>query len=176
MIKLLRIFNRTMVSSIKQELLPHHEFPIRILWCYVPPCVVIVPHHVLNEVRIITVQERRLANYIHSVGPLPNKGIMFYLPVLLLFTLKGYLVKGSRRIHDTWNWLLHPKLTEDQLRLMPLHYTKEDQWHLGPPNMLPGSAIRRQGAQRMRVRLLYNLHKWIMFVIVRHHTNLTLCL
>ena len=176
MIKLLKIFNRTMVSSIKQELLPHHEFPVRRLWCYVPPCVAIVPHHVLNEVRIITVQERGPVNYIHSVGPLPNKGIMFYLPVLLPFTLKGYLVKGSRCIHDTWNWLLHPKLTEDSLRMMPLHYPKEYQRHLGPPNMLPSSAIRRQGAQRMRVRLPYNLHKQIMFVIVRHHTNLTLCL
>ena len=70
-------------------------------------------------------------------------GIMFYLLVLLPFTLKGYLVKGSRRIHDTWNWLLHPKLTEDLLRMMPLHYPKEDQWHLGPPNMLPDSAIHR---------------------------------
>ena len=176
MMKLLKIFNRTMVSSIKQELLPHHEFPICRLWCYVLPCVVIVPHHVLNEVRIITVQERGPANFILLVGPLLNKGLMLYLPVLLPFTLEGYLVKVSRRIHDEWNWLLHPKLTEDPLRMMPLHYPKVYQWHLGPPNMLPDSAIRRQGAQRMRVRLLYNLHKWIMFVIVIHHTNLRFCL
>ena len=60
--------------------------------------------------------------------------------------------------------------------MMPLHYPKVYQWHLGPPNMLPGGAISKQGAQRMRVRLPYNLHKWIMFVIVRHHTNLRLCL
>ena len=176
MMKLLKIFNRTMVSSIKQELLPHHEFPVRRLQCYVLPCIAIVPHHVLNEVCIITVQERGPANFILSVSPLLNKGRMFYLAVLLPFTLEGYLVKVSRRIHDKWNWLLHPKLTEDSFRMMPLHYPKVYQWHLGPPNMLPGSAIRWQGAQRMRVRLPYNLHKWIMFVIVRHHTNLRLCL
>ena len=106
-----------------------------------------------------------------SVGPLLNIDIMFCLPVLLPFTLEGYFVKVSRRIHHKWNWLFHPKLTEDPLGMMPLHYPKVDQWYLGPPNMLPGGAICKQGAQRIRVRLPYNLHKWIMFVIVRHHTN-----
>ena len=151
-----QIFNRnyrTMFSTKGKELLPHHEFPVRRLWCYIPPCVAIVPRHVLHEVRIITVQQRGSANFIPSVGPLLNMELMFCHPVLLPFTLKGYLVKGSRRIHHKWNWLLHPKLTEDPLGMMPLHYPKVYQWHLGPPNMLPGSAIRGQGAQRMRVRL-----------------------
>ena len=72
MIKLLKIFNQTIVLTKGKELLPHHEFPIRRIWCYVSPCVAIVPRHVLNEVRIITVQERRLANFIPSVGLLLN--------------------------------------------------------------------------------------------------------
>ena len=160
MINLQKIFYRTMVSTKGKELLPHREFPVCRLYCYVPPCAA-----------IITVQDRGRTNFMLSVGPLLNIDIMFCLPVLLPFILEGYFVKVSRRIHHKWNWLLHPKLTEDPLRMMPLHYPKVDQWHLGPPNMLPGDAIRRKGAQRMRVRLLYNLHKWIMFVIVRHHTN-----
>ena len=114
MINLLKIFNWIMISTKGKEMMPHHEFPVRRLWCYVLPCIAIVPHHVLNEVRIITVQERGAANFILSVGPLLKKGHMFYLPVLLPFTLEGYLVKVSRRIHDKWNWLLHPKLTEDR--------------------------------------------------------------
>ena len=171
MINLQKIFYRTMVSIEGKELLAHHEFLVRRLYCYVPPCVAIIPLHVLNEVRIITVQGRGSTNFMLSVGPLLNIDIMFCLPVLLPFTLEGYFVKVSRCIHHKWNWLLHPKLTEDPLGIMPLHYPKVDQWHLGPPNMLPGDAIRRKGVQRMRVRLLYNLHKWIMFVIVRHHTN-----
>ena len=146
MINLLKIFNWIMISTKGKEMMPHHEFPVRRLWCYVPPCVAIVPCHVLNEVRIITVQERGSANFIPSVGPLLNMDSMFYHPVLLPFALEGYLVKGSRHIHDKWNWLLHPKLTEDPLKKMPFHYPKVYQWHLGPPNMLPGSAIRRQGA------------------------------
>ena len=150
--------------------------PVHKLYYYVPPCATIIPLHVLNEVCIITVQEKGNANFMLSVGPLLNIDIMFCLPVLLPFTLEGYFVKVSRRIHHKWNWLLHPKLTKDPLRMMPLHYPKVDQWHLSPPNMFPGGAIRRQGAQRMRVRLPYNLHKWIMFVIVRHHTNWRLCL
>ena len=176
MINLLKIFNWTMVSTKRKDLLPHHEFPVRKLWCYVPPCATIISRLVLNEVRIITVQERGITNFMPSVGPLLNMDMMFYLLVLLPFTLEGYSVKVSRRIHDKWNWLLHPKLTEDPIGMMPLHYPKVDQRHLRPSNMLPGSAIRRQGAQRMRVRLPYNLHKWIVFVIVRHHTNLRLCL
>ena len=171
MINLQKIFYRTMVSAEGKELLAHREFPIRRLYCYVPPCAVIIPLHVLNEVRIITIQERGSANFMLSVGPLLNIDIIFCLPVLLPFTLERYFVKVSRRIHHKWNWLRHPKLTEDPLGMMPFHSPKVDQWHLGPPNMLPGCAIRRQGAQRMRVRLPYNLHKWIMFVIVRHHTN-----
>ena len=171
MINLQKIFYRTMVSTKGKELLSHCEFPVRRLWCYVPPCAAIIPLHVLNEVHIIIVQERDSANFMPLVGPLLNMDTMFCLPVLLPFTLEGYFVKVSRRIHDKWNWLLHLKLTEDPLGMMPLHYPKVDQWHLGPPNMLPGGAIRRQGAQCMRVRLPYNPHKWIMFVIVRHHTN-----
>ena len=139
MINLQKIFYWTIVLTKGKELLPHREFPVCRLWCYVPPCVAIVPRHVLNKVRIIIIQERGPANFILSVGPL-NKDSMFCLPVLLPFTLKGYLVKGSRRIHDKWNWLLHPKLMEDPLGMMPLHYPKVYQWHLGPPNMLPGSA------------------------------------
>ena len=176
MINVQKIFYRTMVSTKGKELLPHHEFLVRRLWCYVPPCAAIIPRHVLNEVLIITIQERGITNFMPSVGPLLNMDMMFYLPVLLPFTLEGYSVKVSRRIHDKWNWLLHPQLTEDPIGMMPLHYPKVDQWHLDPPNMLPGGAIRRQGAQRIHVRLPYNLHKWIMFVIVRHHTNLRLCL
>ena len=176
MINMQKIFYQKMVSTKGKELLPHHEFPVRRLWCYVSPCAAIIPLHVLNEVRIITVQERGITNFMPSVGPLLNMDSMFCLPVLLPFTLEGYFVKVSRRIHDKWNWLLHPKLTEDPLRMMPFHYPKVDQWHLGPPNMLPGDAIRRQGTQRMCVRLPYNLHKWIMVVIVRRHTNLRLCL
>ena len=171
MINLQKIFYRTMVSTKGKELLPHREFLVHRLYCYVPPCAAIIPLHVLNEVRIITVQGRGSANFMLSVGPLLNIDIMFCLPILLPFTLEGYFVKVSRRIHHNWNWLLHPKLTEDPLGVMPLHYPKVDQWHLGLPNMLPGGAICRQGAQRMCVRLPYNLHKWIMFVIVRHHTN-----
>ena len=171
MINLQKIFYQTMVSTKGKELLPHREFPVRRIQCYVPPCAVIIPLHVLNEVRIITVQERSSTNFMLSVGPLLNMDTMFCLPILLPFTLEGYFVKVSRRIHDKWNQLLHPKLMEDPLEMMPLHYPKVDQWHLGPPNMLSGGAIRRQGAQRMHVRLPYNLHKWIMFVIVRHHTN-----
>ena len=55
MVKLLKIFNRTMVSTKGKELLPHHEFLVRRIWCDVLPCVAIVPRHVLNKVRIITV-------------------------------------------------------------------------------------------------------------------------
>ena len=152
-------------------MLAHREFPVRRLYCYVSPCAAIIPLHVLNEVRIIIVQGRGSTNFMLSVGPLLNIDIMFCLPVFVPFTLEGYFVKVSRRIHHKWNWLLHPKLTEDRLGMMPLHYPKVHQWHLGPPNMLPDSAIHRQGAQRMCVWLPYNLHKWIMFVIVRHHTN-----
>ena len=165
-----------MVSTKGKELLPHREFPVRRLYCYVPPYAAIIPLHVLNEVHIITIQERGSTNFMLSVGPLLNIDIMFCLPVLLPFTLEGYFVKISRRIHHKWNWLLHPKLTEDPLGMMPLHYPKVDQWHLGPSNMLPSGAIRRQGSQCMRVRLPFNLYKWIMFVIVRHHTNWRLCL
>ena len=165
-----------MVSTEGKELLAHREFPVRRLYCYVPPYAAIIPLHVLHQVRIITVQGRGSANFMLSVGPLLNIDIMFCLPVLLPFTLEGYFVKVNRCIHHKWNWLLHPKLTKDPLGMMPLHYPKVDQWHLGPPNMLPSYAIRRQGAQRMRVRLPYNLHKWIMFVIVRYHTNWRLCL
>ena len=171
MINLQKIFYRTMVSTKGKELLPHPKFPVRKLWCYVPPCATIIPLHVLNEVRIITVKERGNANFMPSVGPLLNMDTMFCLLVLLPFTLEGHFVKVSRRIHNKWNQLLHTKLTEDPLRMMPLHYPKVDQCHFGPPNMLPGNAICRQGAQRMCLRLPYNLHKWIMFVIVRHHTN-----
>ena len=174
MINLLKIFNQTMVSAKGKESLPYHQFLIHRLWCYVSPCVASVPLHVLNEVRIITVQERASVNFMPLVGPLLNMDSMFYRSVLLPFTLERYFVKGSRCIHDKWNWLLHPKLTEDPLGMSPLHYPKVDQWHLSAPNMLPDSAIRRQGAQRMRVRLPYSLYKWIMFVIVRHHTNLRL--
>ena len=146
MINLQKIFYRTMVSTKGKELLPHHEFPVRKLQCYVPPCAAIVPFHEFNEVRIITVLERGSVNFMPSVGPLLNMDSMFCHPVLLPFTLEGYFVKGNQRIHDKWNWLLHPKLTEDPLRMMPLHYPKVDQWHLSPPNMLPSGAIRRQGA------------------------------
>ena len=111
---------------------------------------------------------------LHSLGwPIAEYRHMFFRLVLLPFTLEGYLVKGNRRIHDKWNWLLHPKLTKDPLKMMPVHYPEVYQWHLGSPNMLPSSAICRQGAQCMRVRLPYNLHKWIMFVIVRHHSICT---
>ena len=134
-----------------KELLPHHEFPARRLWCYVPPCAAIVPLHVLNKVRIIIVQERGNANFMPSVGPLLNMESMFYLSLLLPFTLEGYFVKVSRRIHDKWNWLLYPKLMEDPLGMMTLHYPKVDQWHLGPPNMLLGGAICRQGPQCMQI-------------------------
>ena len=171
MINLQKIFYQTTVSTKGKELLAQREFPVRRLYCYVPPCATIIPLHVLNEVCIITVQERASANFMLSVGPLLNIDIMFCLPVLLPFTLEGYFVKVNRRIHHKWNWLLHPKLTKDLLGIMPLHYSKVDQWHLGPSNMLLGGAICRQGAQRMRVQLPYNMHKWIMFVIVRHHTN-----
>ena len=143
MINLEKIFYRTMVSTKGKELLPHREFPVRKLWCYVLPCATIIPLHILNEVRIITVQERGSANFMLSVGPLLNIDIMFCLPALLSFTLEGYFVKVSQRIHLKWNWLLHPKLTEDPLGVMPLHYPKVDQWHLGPPNMLPDGAICR---------------------------------
>ena len=102
-----------------------------------------------------------IAEYGHHVLPLDPSPIY----------LGGIFCEGQSTFHDKWNWLLHPKLTEDPLGMMPLHYPKVDQWHLGPPNILPGGAIRRQGAQCMRVWLPYNLHKWIMFVIVRHHTN-----
>ena len=159
MINLQKIFYRTMVLTKGKELLPHREFPVRRLYCYIPPCTAIIPLHVLNEVRIITIQERGSANFMLSVGTLLNIDIMFCLPVLLPFTLEGYFVKVSRRIHHKWNQLLYPKLMEDPLGMMPLHYPKVDQWHLGPPNMLLDGAIRRQGAQRMRVQLPYNLHK-----------------
>ena len=154
MINLQKIFYWTMVSTKGKELLPHCEFPVHRLWCYVSPCAAIIPLHVLNDVRIITVQERGNENFMLSVGPLLNIDIMFCLSVLFPFTLEGYFVKLSRRIHDKWNWLLHPKLTDDPLGMMPLHYPKVDQWHLGPPNMLPGGAIHRQGAQRMRVHTI----------------------
>ena len=75
-------------------------------------------------------------------------------------------MKVSRHIHNLWNWLLHPKLIEDPLGTMPLHYPKVHQWHLGPPNMLPDSTIHKQGAQFMRVRLPYNLHKWIVSLVI----------
>ena len=88
---LMKIFNRKMVSTKGKELLPHHEFPVRRLWCYVLPCATIVPLDVLNEVRIITVQERGNANFMPLVGPLLNMDIMFCLPVLLSFTVEGYL-------------------------------------------------------------------------------------
>ena len=138
-----KIFYRTMVSTKGKELLPHREFPVRRLWCYVLPCVAIIPLHVLNKVHIIIVQERGSTNFMLSVGPLLNIDIMFCLPVLLPFTLEGYFVKVSRRIRDKWNWLRHPKLTEDPLGMMPLHSPKVNQWHLGPPNMLPDGAICR---------------------------------
>ena len=93
-------------------------------------------------------------------------GNIFYRPVPFPFTLEGYPVKVSRRIHDPWNWLLHPKLMEDLLKMMPLHYPKVYQWHLGPLNMLPSHAIHRQGAQRMRVWVSYNLHKWIVSLVI----------
>ena len=132
-----------MVSTKGKELLPHHEFPVHKLWCYVPPCVAIIPLHVLNEVRIINVQEKGSANFMLLVGPLLNMDTMFCLPVLLPFTLEGYFVKVSQRIHDKWNWLIHPKLMEDPFGRMPFHYPKVGQWHLGLPNMLPGGAIHR---------------------------------
>ena len=95
MINLEKIFYRTMVSTKGKELLPHREFPVRKLWCYVLPCATIIPLHILNEVRIITVQERGSANFMLSVGPFLNIDIMFCLPVLLPFTLEGYFVKVS---------------------------------------------------------------------------------
>ena len=95
MINLQKIFYRTMVSTKGKELLPHREFPVHRLYCYVSPYAVIIPLHVLNEVRIITVQERGSANFMLSVGPLLNIDIMFCLPVLLPFTLEGYFVKVS---------------------------------------------------------------------------------
>ena len=124
MINLQKIFCRTMVSTKGKELLPHHEFPVRRFWCYVPPCATIIPLHVLNEVCIIIIQEKGSANFMPSVGPLLNMDSMFCLPLLLPFTLEGYFVNVSRHIHDKWNWLLHPKLTEDPLGMMPLHYPK----------------------------------------------------
>ena len=105
-------------------------------------------------------------NKLPLVSPLLNMGSMFYHPILVPFTLEGYPVKVNWRIHDPWNQLLHPKLMEDPLGMTPLHYPKVYQWHLGPPNMLPGSAIHRQGAQHMRVRLPYNLHKWILSLVI----------
>ena len=128
--------------------------------CYVPPCVAIVPPHVLNKLRCIIIQERGSANKLPSVAPLLNMDNMFYHPILVPFTLEGYLVKVARRIHELWKRLLHPKLMEDTRWMMPLHYPKIYQWHLGPPNMLADNAIRKQGAQNMRVLLSYNLHKW----------------
>ena len=166
MTNLLKIFNQTMVSTKGKELLPHHDFPICKLYCYVPPYATIIPPHVVNEVRRITIQERGSANQLPSVGPLLNMGNMFYRPIPVPFTVEGYPVKVSRRIHDKWNRLLHPKLTEDPLGMMPLHYPKVDQWHLSPPNMLPSGAIPRQRAQHMRVRLPYNLHKWIVSLVI----------
>ena len=74
-----------------------------------------------------------IAEYRHHVLP-PSPSPIY---------LGGYFVKVSRRIHQKWNWLLHPKLTEDPLGMMPLHYPKVDQWHLDLPNMLLGGAIRR---------------------------------
>ena len=126
MINMQKIFYQTMVSTKGKELLPHHEFPVHRLWYYVPLCAAIIPLHVLNEVRIITVQERGIMNFMPSIGPLLNMDNMFCHPVLLPFTLEGYPVKGSRRIHGKWNWLLHPKLTEDPLEMMPFHYPKVD--------------------------------------------------
>ena len=165
MINLLKIFNRTMVSTKGKELLPHHQFPVRRLWCYVPPCAAIVPLHVLNEVRIITVQERGSANFMPLVGPSLNMDSMFCL-----------LVEGQstypRQVELVASSQIDGRPVRDDAR--PLSKSKSmAPW---PPNMLPGSAICRQGAQHMRVPLPYNLHKWIMFVIMRHHTNLRLCL
>ena len=51
MINLQKIFYRTMVSTKGKELLPHREFPVRRLYCYVPPCAAIIPLHVLNHHR-----------------------------------------------------------------------------------------------------------------------------
>ena len=120
-INLLKIFNRTMVSTKGKELLPHHEFPIRKLRCYVPPCAAIVPPHVVNKVHRITVQERGSANKLPSVGPLLNMGNMFCLLILVPFTLEGYPMKVGRRIHAKWNRLLHPKLTEDPVAALLRH-------------------------------------------------------
>ena len=145
---------------------PHHDFPICRLQCYVLPCAVIVPPHVVNEIRRITIQERGSANKLPSVGPLLNMGNMFCHLVPLPFTLEGYPRKVGRHIHDKWNRLLHPKLIEDPLEMMPLHYQEVYQWHLDLPNMLTGCAIHRQGAQCMRVRLPYNLHKWIVSLVI----------
>ena len=102
-----------------------------------------------------------IAEYGHHV--LPSDPSPIYLG--------GIFCEGQLTYSPQVELLLHPKLMEDPLKMMPLHYPKVDQWHLGPPNMLLGGAICRQGAQRISVRLPYNLHKWIMFVIVRHHTN-----
>ena len=95
MINLQKIFYRTMVSTKGKEVLPHCEFPVRRLYYYVPPYAAIIPLHVLNKVRIITVQERGSVNFMLSVGPLLNIDIMFCLPILLPFTLEGYFVKVS---------------------------------------------------------------------------------
>ena len=51
--------------------------------------------------------------------------------------------KVAQRIHELWKRLLHPKLMEDTLVMMPLHYPKIYQWHLSPPNMLADNAIRK---------------------------------
>ena len=136
MINLQKIFYQTMVSTEGKELLAHREFPVCRLYYYVPPCAAIIPLHVLNKVHIITVQERGSTKFMLLVGLLLNMDIMFCLSVLLPFTLEGYFVKVNRCIHHKWNWLLHPKLTEDLLGMMRLHYPKVDQWHLGPPNVI----------------------------------------
>ena len=90
--------------------------------------------------------------------------------------LGGIFCEGQSTYSPQVELVASSQIDENPLRMMPLHYPKVDQWHLGPPNMLPDSAIHRQGAQRMCVWLPYNLHKWIMFVIARHHTNWRLCL
>ena len=137
MTNLLKIFNQTMVSTKGKELLLYHDFPIRRLYYYVPPCAVIVPPHVVNKLCHITVQERGNANQLPSIDPLLNMGMMFGRPILIPFTLEGYSVKVDRYIHDKWNRLLHPKLMEYSLRMMPLHYPKVDQRHLSLLDMLP---------------------------------------
>ena len=75
-------------------------------------------------------------------------------------------MKVGRHIHDKWNQLLHPKLTKDPLGMMPFHYPKVYQWHLGPLNMLLSGAIYRQRAQHMHVQLPYNLQKWIVSLVI----------